>query len=205
MPSWSSTCSEDAFDRYPQRWPHPCSGMRAAELRAVTYTHLRAKLRANLAIVILTVSLVIDIVMDQCRRAAFFHAFVEGSAIIAAAVGVVLGAQRLRNVLYEAQDLREQSRIFSSTLSIMRHEAECWRRKGGAFLSGVLPKRLEHKEIPELRNISEMTVRQQARSVDRKSNLSGCHDLAAVFLEDLLAPRSASAANASSDAFGRSR
>jgi DNA-binding CsgD family transcriptional regulator len=204
---------------------HPCDAMRAAELRAVTHTHVRAELRANLAIMtvlaVLAVSLAIDLVMDLGRRSTPFHAFVEGSAIIAAAVGVVLGARRLRAALHEAQDLREQARTLSSTLDTTRREAERWRREAGAFVSGLgvsieqqferwglsaaekeiallLLKGLEHKEIAELRNVSETTVRQQARSVYRKGGLSGRHDLAAFFLEDLLAPRSAGAsANAS--------
>src|SRR5262245_12936265 len=49
-------------------------------------------------------------------------------------------------------------------------------------------KGLRHKEIAELRNTSERTVRQQALSVYRKSGLSGRSDLAAFFLEDLLLP-----------------
>lgn len=196
----------------------------------MTRTNVLAELRANLAIVtvlwILAVSLGIDLVMDLGRRATLSHAFVEGSAIIAAAVGVVLGARRLRRALHEAQDLREQARTLSSTLDITRREAERWRREAGAFLSGLgvaiepqferwglraaeeeiallLLKGLEHKEIAELRNVSETTVRQQARSVYRKSGLSGRHDLAAFFLEDLLAPRSASAVDAASGASGR--
>lgn len=198
----------------------------------MTRTSVRAELRANLAIVavlgILAVSLGIDLVMDLGRRATLFHAFVEGSAILAAAVGVVLGARRLRAASHEAQDLREQARTLSSTLDITRREAERWRREAGAFLSGLgvaieqqferwglsaaekeiallLLKGLEHKEIAELRNVSETTVRQQARSVYRKGGLSGRHDLAAFFLEDLLAPRSTSAVDASPGASGRSR
>lgn len=195
--------------------------MRAAELPAVTHTHVRAELRANLAIMtvlaILAMSLGIDLAMDLGRRATPFHAFVEGSAIIAAAVGVVLGARRLRTALHEAQDLREQARTLSSTLDTARREAERWRHEAGAFVSGLgvaieqqferwglsaaekeiallLLKGLEHKEIAGLRNVSETTVRQQARSVYRKGGLSGRHDLAAFFLEDLLAPRSEGAA-----------
>lgn len=192
----------------------------------MTRTNVRAELRANLAIVtvlwILAVSLGIDLVMDLDRRATFFHAFVEGSAIIAAVAGVVLGTRRLRAALHEAQDLREQTRTLSSTLDITRSEAERWRREASAFVSGLgvaieqqferwglstaeqeiallLLKGLEHKEIAELRNTSETTVRQQARSVYRKAGLSGRHDLAAFFLEDLLAPRSAGAVNAPSN------
>ena len=121
--------------------PHPCDGMHGAELRVVTHTHVRAELRANLAIVvvlgILAVSLGIDLVMDLHQRATLFHAFVEGSAIIAAAVGVVLGARRLRIALREAQDLRERARTLSSTLDTTRREAERWRREASALVSGL--------------------------------------------------------------------
>lgn len=49
-------------------------------------------------------------------------------------------------------------------------------------------KGLRHKEIAELRQTSERTVRQQALAVYRKSGLNGRSDLAAFFLEDLLLP-----------------
>ena len=209
---------------------HPCDGRRAAELCAVTRTNVRPALRANFAIVtvlwILAVSLAIDLVMDLGRQANFFHAFAEGSAIVAAVVGVVLGARRLRTALHEAQDLRDQARSLSTTLDATRRDAERWRREAGVFLAGLgvaieqqferwgltaaekeiallLLKGLEHKEIAELRNVSETTVRQQARNVYRKGGLSGRHDLAAFFLEDLLAPGSAGLMETSSDAIGR--
>jgi DNA-binding CsgD family transcriptional regulator len=49
-------------------------------------------------------------------------------------------------------------------------------------------KGLRHREIAQLRNTSERTVRQQALAVYRKSGLNGRSDLAAFFLEDLLLP-----------------
>ena len=49
-------------------------------------------------------------------------------------------------------------------------------------------KGLRHKEIADLRNTSERTVRQQALAIYKKAGLSGRTDLAAFFLEDLLLP-----------------
>ena len=49
-------------------------------------------------------------------------------------------------------------------------------------------KGLRHKQIAELRETSERTVRQQALAIYRKAGLSGRTDLAAFFLEDLLLP-----------------
>lgn len=56
----------------------------------------------------------------------------------------------------------------------------------------LLIKGLSHKEIAQLRERAERTVRQQALAVYRKSNLSGRASLAAYFLEDLLLPSSIS-------------
>ena len=194
-------------------------------------TYVRAELRENLAIMavlsILAVSLGIDLFLDLGRRTSVFHALIEGAAIVAAAVGFVLGARRLRTAVREAQDLRDHARTLSSTLDSTRREAERWRRAAGAVVAGLgvaieqqferwelsaaekeiallLLKGFGHKEIAELRNVSETTVRQQARGVYRKGGLSGRHDLAAFFLEDLLAPRPASAVAAPSNAPGRS-
>jgi hypothetical protein len=57
-----------------------------------------------------------------------------------------------------------------------------------------LLKGLSHKEIAEVRSITEVIARQQARAVYKKAGLSGRNDLAAFFLEDLLLPPTESAA-----------
>jgi DNA-binding CsgD family transcriptional regulator len=52
----------------------------------------------------------------------------------------------------------------------------------------LMLKGLSHKEIAVVRDASERTVRQQARSIYGKANLSGRAALSAFFLEDLLLP-----------------
>jgi DNA-binding CsgD family transcriptional regulator len=52
----------------------------------------------------------------------------------------------------------------------------------------LLLKGLSHKDIAQIRSVSEATARQQARAVYKKAGLSGRHDLAAFFLEDLMLP-----------------
>lgn len=54
----------------------------------------------------------------------------------------------------------------------------------------LLLKGLSHKEVAEARAVTEATARQQARAVYKKAGLSGRHDLAAFFLEDLMLPTS---------------
>jgi DNA-binding CsgD family transcriptional regulator len=64
-----------------------------------------------------------------------------------------------------------------------------WRLSAGeAEVAALLLKGLSHKEIAGLRETSEATVRQQAAAVYRKSGLGSRAELAAFFLEDLLAP-----------------
>ncbi len=50
----------------------------------------------------------------------------------------------------------------------------------------ILLKGLSFKEIAEVRNTKEKTVRQQASTIYNKSNTSGRHELAAWFFEDML-------------------
>ena len=51
-----------------------------------------------------------------------------------------------------------------------------------------LLKGLSFREVASLRNTREKTVRQQATGIYRKAGLSGRHELAAWFFEDLLDP-----------------
>ncbi|MEM1400375.1 MAG: helix-turn-helix transcriptional regulator [Pseudomonadota bacterium] len=65
-----------------------------------------------------------------------------------------------------------------------------WRlSESEAEIAGLLLKGLSHKEIADIRESGEATVRQQARSIYRKSGLAGRAELSAFFLEDLLAPK----------------
>jgi DNA-binding NarL/FixJ family response regulator len=52
----------------------------------------------------------------------------------------------------------------------------------------LLLKGLSHKEIGQMRDTGEATVRQQAFSLYRKANVTGRAELSAYFLEDLLPP-----------------
>ena len=53
----------------------------------------------------------------------------------------------------------------------------------------LLLKGLSLREIAQLRDTSERTVREQARSVYRKAGINGRASLSAYFLEDLLLPQ----------------
>ena len=52
----------------------------------------------------------------------------------------------------------------------------------------LMLKGLSHKEVAAARSTTEITIRQQALSIYRKSGLRNRSELSAFFLEDLLLP-----------------
>ena len=118
---------------------------------------------------------------------------------------------RFRRSLRHGRALAHHAAELEQQLLASRHEAEAWRREVHELSRGLgeaidrqlelwalsraekdiallLLKGLSHKEIAEVRHVGEATVRQQAKAIYRKAGLAGRHDLAAFFLEDLLAP-----------------
>jgi DNA-binding NarL/FixJ family response regulator len=119
---------------------------------------------------------------------------------------------RVRTVTRQAQELRVEADRLAAHLDASREEAARWRLEASDLIAGLsaaidrqlerweltpaekavallLLKGLSHKEVAGVREVSETTVRQEARAIYRKAGLSGRHDLAAFFLEDLLGPR----------------
>ena len=91
----------------------------------------------------------------------------------------------------ESQHWREQSREFVAGLgAAIRAKFGEWRLSEAECEIGLLLlKGFSHREIAELRETSERTVREQARSLYRKAGLNGRASLSAYFLEDLLLPQ----------------
>jgi DNA-binding CsgD family transcriptional regulator len=110
-----------------------------------------------------------------------------------------------------ARAAREETLTLAERLEASEAEAARWRAEARDLLSGLgaaldrqferwgltpaekevallLLKGLSHKQVGEVRSITEATARQQARAVYKKAGLSGRNDLAAFFLEDLLLP-----------------
>ena len=83
----------------------------------------------------------------------------------------------------------ESSRIAKQYRSVIQKQFEQWKLSPGEQeIALALIKGLSFREISELRDTREKTVRQQAASVYKKANLSGRHELAGWFFEDLLNP-----------------
>lgn len=122
---------------------------------------------------------------------------------IAAAVGSAMLAQRMHSQ-------HEEKLALINDLKLARAEGEAWRTKVQSHLAGLkgamdlqfdawgmteaerevgllILKGLSHKEVAALRATTEATVRQQAQSIYRKSDLPGKTAFSAYFLEDLFA------------------
>ncbi len=154
----------------------------------------------------------IDLLTDLGGQTTPAHVLLE---VLVVAIGFVAAgaiAMRLRRSAQDAQVLRAQAEKLADDLRASRQEAARWRSDASDLIAGLsaaidaqftrwelspaereiallLLKGLSHKEIANVRSVSETTVRQQARSLYRKGGLSGRNDLAAFFLEDLLGPR----------------
>ena len=140
------------------------------------------------------------------------HLVMEGGIFLLAMAGAGWMIRQNRRLGRQARLLRREAEGLTRDLAQVQVAAEAWKREAGALVEGLagaidqqllrwglssaeqevalfLLKGLSHKEIAELRGVSEATVRQQARNLYKKAGLAGRHDLAAFFLEDLLTPR----------------
>jgi DNA-binding CsgD family transcriptional regulator len=129
---------------------------------------------------------------------------IEPTLIVTTAAGVVYLINRVN------RQQRGQQALLRD-LEVARAEGSQWRADMRELLKGLgdaidrqferwkltaaerevamlLLKGLSHKEIAVVRDSSVLTVRQQARSVYAKANLSGRAALSAYFLEDMLLP-----------------
>lgn len=154
----------------------------------------------------------VDLALDLRHGLEMRHAISEGLVVAMGLGGAVWMIARLRTITARARHLGERTHELEAHLRASRAEAERWRSEAAGLISGLsaaidrqlerwglssaeqsvallLLKGLSHKEVADIRGTSEATVRQQARAIYRKAGLSGRHDLAAFFLEDLLGPR----------------
>jgi DNA-binding CsgD family transcriptional regulator len=153
---------------------------------------------------LIAVLMAVDTVLDYRQSGSFVAQTFEILVFIAALAGIGIHAWQLASA-------RSRSERLDRELTETRAEAQRWSREARDVLKGLgaaidaqfdkwglTPaerdvallqlKGLRHKEIAELRQTSERTVRQQALAIYRKAGLGGRTDLAAFFLEDLLLP-----------------
>jgi DNA-binding NarL/FixJ family response regulator len=146
----------------------------------------------------------VDYLGDSERQDAGMHAAIELTLMAIAVIAASF-------FWYRFVALRRRERVLAGDLDRAVAESDRWRREANDVLRGLgaaidtqfarwelssaerevallLLKGLAHKEIAEVRQTSERTVRQQANAVYRKAGISGRAELSAFFLEDLLLP-----------------
>lgn len=131
----------------------------------------------------------------------------SGMLIVAIAVVAVAGVrsrrQRLAALereatlsvdLNEARALAQRSAEQASTLlkgvgDAIDRQFDAWGlTPAEKEVASLLLKGLRHKEVADIRQTSERTVRQQSLSIYRKAGVEGRTELAAYFLEDVMPP-----------------
>lgn len=151
----------------------------------------------------------IDIIADVREGTERLHIVIEVVVFIIAIISASMISLRLLN---EARTSRQLVEKLTMDLHENQQEAIAWRNEAQTLLQGLgasinkqferwgltpaekeiglfLLKGLSHKEVAYIRGVSEATARQQARAVYTKAGLTGRHDLAAFFLEELALPQ----------------
>jgi DNA-binding NarL/FixJ family response regulator len=156
--------------------------------------------RTGAAILFAMIAILIgtDLWTDRNEGAGFAHLSIETVVLATAAFGALMLSRRIRAVdraLAEAKDdaarwRGENRQLVSGLSAAIKAQFQAWSlTEAESDIGLLLLKGLSHREIADIRQTSERTVREQARALYRKSNLSGRNDLAAFFLEDLLPAR----------------
>lgn len=171
----------------------------------------RGALAAAALLAVVLVGALADLTADLRAGTTWLHVVFEGSIAVAGAAGLLLMLRRLQDARRREDRARIEADVLHAQLAKTAREAERWREEAGDLLAGLgaaiqrqlarwelsaaetavatfLLKGFSHKQIAGLRDVSEATVRQQARSVYKKAGVEGRHDLAAFFLADLVVP-----------------
>ena len=163
------------------------------------------------AFALVTVLAGVDVASDLRHGTTLEHVVAEVGVLAVGLVGSVLMTRQLLRRLRRARAAEEELQALAGRLKATEAEAASWRAEAADLLAGLgtaidqqferwslspaekevallLLKGLSHRELAEVRSVTEATARQQARAVYKKAGLSGRSDLAAFFLEDLLLP-----------------
>lgn len=162
--------------------------------------------RAIVVCLLVFLLITLDLLGDYQDGVPWSHLLFEAIILMLSLVGLVyfgrlyyqfaqttidLLAQDLALANQQAQQWREANRELVAGLAVqIRKQFDTWQLSPAESEIGMLMmKGLSHREIAQIRNTSERTIRDQARAIYRKAGLTGRTELSAFFLEDLLLPR----------------
>jgi DNA-binding CsgD family transcriptional regulator len=172
----------------------------------------RALFSAMLVLFVLVAFLAIaDLLADSGDGTSLGHLLTEGAIVLVGGIGIALAAWQTRQLRAAERLAVAEVRKLDERLVATRAQAEQWQRETRELRAGLglaiekqldawgltkaekeiallLLKGLSHKQVAAARGVGETTVRQQSRAIYQKAGVDGRHDLAAFFLEGLLAP-----------------
>ena len=136
-----------------------------------------------------------DIISDLSMGSdSYSHIIVE--TIVFLAITVIL-FQELKHVTSLKNAVQSErvktARLSGELFSVMNKQFNDWKLSPSEHeIALLLIKGMSMKEISEMRQVKEKTVRQQATQVYAKSGYAGRHELAAHFIEDLMLEKTSS-------------
>lgn len=181
-------------------------------MQAATFTSDRSLLRATLIAFLVVLALAtFDLVADADEGMTLGHVLMEGTIMVAGLLGAGLVARALLATNRKGRAIAAEAASLAERLEATSAEATRWRDEARDLMAGLgraidgqferwdltpaekevgllLLKGLSHKEVAQVRSVTEATARQQARALYKKAGLTGRNDLAAFFLEDLMLP-----------------
>ena len=130
-----------------------------------------------------------DIITDITKgEDNFLHLFTESCIFISISIILFIEIKRAYKLYMQVLLEKEKVSALSGELyRIITSQFEDWSLSASEKeVALLIIKGFSMKEISELRSVKEKTIRQQATSIYNKTGLSGRHELAAYFIEDLL-------------------
>jgi DNA-binding NarL/FixJ family response regulator len=129
--------------------------------------------------------IIADLFDDSENR---WHIFIE--LLVFTAISLVLYRELMHVRQLQTQTLTQQNkmaRLSGELLDVMHEQFTLWGLSPSeSEVALLLIKGLSMREISELRQVKEKTVRQQATRIYSKSGYAGRHELVAHFIEDLM-------------------
>lgn len=130
-----------------------------------------------------------DIVSDVLDDSeVLLHILVESVVFVAMSTVLFAELRRVSRLKLEVrQEQDKTARLSGELLAAMQQEFSDWELSPSeSEVALLLIKGLSMKEISQVREVKERTIRQQATSIYAKSGCAGRHELAARFIEDLM-------------------
>lgn len=164
---------------------------------------LRDKILTGLLIFIMLLNTV-DVITDYYLGIPMWHIIQESCIVLASGFGALYIIRESLNRRQHIEHLKNQLTLSHSQLAKASEEmqkarndfAHAIQKQFGQWhltqseqdVALLLLKGLSLREIGEVRDTKEKTVRQQASSVYEKAGVEGRHEFAAWFLEDFVSP-----------------